>query len=80
MEGRVGRQIDEWMDSRWLKEWIGQKEDGWFIRLGVPILPAHLTIFVCSHQLVYLLIGPGSQNFNEALLVCANALQKRRDM
>lgn len=36
--------------------------------------PAHLTILVCCHQLVDLLIGPRGQNLNETLLISANAL------
>lgn len=46
----------------------------------MSVCPAQLTIFVCSHQLVHLLIGPRSQNLNEALLICTNALQERRNM
>lgn len=40
--------------------------------------PAHLTIFVCCHQLVDLLVGAGSQDLNEALLIGANALGEER--
>lgn len=36
--------------------------------------PTHLTVFVRCHQLVYLLVGPGSQDLNEALLISADAL------
>lgn len=39
---------------------------------------AHLTIFVCCHQLVDLLIGPGSQDLNETLLIGANALGEEK--
>lgn len=35
---------------------------------------AHLTIFVRCHQLVDLLVGPRSQDLNEALLIGPNAL------
>ena len=36
--------------------------------------PAHLTIFVCCHQLVDLLVGPGGQDLSETLLISTNAL------
>lgn len=36
--------------------------------------PALLTIFVRCHQLVDLLVGPRSQDLNEALLIGTNAL------
>ena len=39
---------------------------------------AHLTIFVCCHQLVDLLIGPGSQDLNETLLIGADALREEK--
>lgn len=41
---------------------------------------AHLTIFVRCHQLVDLLVGPRSQDLNEALLIGPNALGGRRGM
>lgn len=40
--------------------------------------PTHLTIFVRCHQLVDLLIGPGSQDLNEALLIGADALGEEK--
>lgn len=69
------------MAARWLVGWIGQKEGKCCLHpCRLSVLPVHLTVFVCGHQLVDLLIGPGSQNLNEALLICANALQERRKM
>lgn len=39
---------------------------------------AHLTIFICCHQLVDLLVGPRGQDLNEALLIGPNALGEEK--
>lgn len=70
--------------ARQMSRLRGRREDagwtGWWPS-SVPTpqdLTGRLTILVGCHQLVDLLICPGCQDLNEALLICADALGEEK--